>query len=651
MNKIVIIICVLFAFVLTCPVTAISQTDSEKCRQFVNKEDYVSAFKLCSKAAALGDHRAQGVLGLLYFDGTGVQQNIEEGVRWWLKSAKQGNTQSMNMLGDAYLNGVGIKKDEEGAVKWFQKAAKKGNADAQFKLSKMYAEGKILKRDNKLAVYWEEKAADNGSLEAQGYLCFKFLYEKNYVKAVKWCQAAADKDDMSSMENIGYIYRIGGHGITQNYELSEKWLRNAVSLGNNGAKAQLGYLYYGKKQYIASARWLLEAAEAGDDGAANQLGLLYSDGLGVTRDYTEAAKWFHRSALLGYSAAQVNLGLAYSDGKGVAKDNVLAYVWLNIAAADKPEVIDFKNSIEKQISDEELLKAQQLSTKLKNDIEQNKLARILGKNSIKPKTEDVVQTKEKGFPSIGHLTVVKPSFSANDFALIIGIEKYRSAPPTQFAVSDAKLVREYFRAMGMPERNIEFLTDERATYSDIRKVLETKLPNTVKPDSRVMVYYAGHGAPNPTDGTAHIIPYDGDPSYLRDTAYPLERMYEKLSELPAKEVLVVMDACFSGAGGRSVLPPGTRSLVARPKIQPQNRIIVLASTQDNQITTTLPEQRHGLFTYFFLRALQEKKKDIVDIYHYLKPQVEDEAKRQNVDQSPTITPSADKLKGRFVFFN
>jgi len=116
--------------------------------------------------------------------------------------------------------------------------------------------------------------------------------------------------------------------------------------------------------------------------------------------------------------------------------------------------------------------------------------------------------------------------------------------------------------------------------------------------SRVTVYYAGHGTPDPQSGDAYIVPYDGDPNYLQDTGYPLKRLYDRLEKLPAKQVVVMIDACFSGAGGRGVLATGARSLVRLEKVAPKgNRIAILTSTQGTQISTSSPEKQHGLFTY------------------------------------------------------
>jgi|GEM_PF-2582350 len=245
-----------------------------------------------------------------------------------------------------------------------------------------------------------------------------------------------------------------------------------------------------------------------------------------------------------------------------------------------------------------------------------------------------------------------PDFKAtsreSDLAVIIGIENYKQLPKSDYSKSDARLVKDYLKALGFKERNMEFITDGDATKSSIEKSLEAWLKNKAKPDSRVFVYYSGHGAPDPTTGDAYLVPYDGDPNYLEVTGYSLKRLYANLGKLQVKEVTVVLDSCFSGAGGRSVLAKGARPLVmiADIKAIPSN-MAVLSATQGTQISTSSPEKGHGVFTYYFLKALKEGKKNIAEIYECIKPLVEDEAKQLNVQQSPSISPDVNKLKGRF----
>ncbi len=231
------------------------------------------------------------------------------------------------------------------------------------------------------------------------------------------------------------------------------------------------------------------------------------------------------------------------------------------------------------------------------------------------------------------------SFSAGDLAIVIGIERYQNVPKSDFAYNDARAVKAYLLSLGFAERNIEFLVDERATLSAIRKSVESWLPNRVKKgSSRIFYYYSGHGAPEPASGDAYLVPYDGDPNYLTDTGYPIRRLYEKLGSAGASEVIVVIDSCFSGTGGRSVLAKGARPLVmtGTETAVPQ-RMAVLSSTQGAQISTSLQEQEHGAFTYYLLKAIREGKRDLGEVYSYIKPLVEDAAKSQNVIQSPTLT--------------
>lgn len=250
----------------------------------------------------------------------------------------------------------------------------------------------------------------------------------------------------------------------------------------------------------------------------------------------------------------------------------------------------------------------------------------------------------------------KPVFSPreiimdeNDLAVVIGIEKYQSLPKSDYSKNDAGIVKDYIKALGFQERNIELLTDEKATLSGIMKSIEAWLPNKLKKGGKVFVYYSGHGSPNPVTGEAFIVPYDGDPNYLNITGYPLKRLYEKLGRLPASEVIVVLDSCFSGAGGRSVLAKGARPLVmtSQSAVLPRN-LVVLSATQGSQISTSSQEKGHGIFTYYFLKALKDGKKSVAEIYGHIKPSVEDDAKSINVQQSPSISPASDTLKGRFL---
>lgn len=259
-------------------------------------------------------------------------------------------------------------------------------------------------------------------------------------------------------------------------------------------------------------------------------------------------------------------------------------------------------------------------------------------------------------PAVAPDDISKPAFDAserlygdNDVAVIIGIEGYKSIPKSDYSFEDATLVRDYLKALGMKDRNIEFITEDNATKSAFEKSLDIWLHNKVKKGGRAFVYYSGHGAPDPATGDAYLMPYDGDPNYLTVTGYPLRRLYEKMGKLKASEVVVVLDACFSGAGGRSVIAKGARPLVMSMETIPvPPNVIVMTATQGSQISTSSPDKGHGIFTYYFLRALKEGRKTVGDVYDYVRPLVEDEAKSLNVSQVPSMMPGDDSAAGRFL---
>ena len=257
-------------------------------------------------------------------------------------------------------------------------------------------------------------------------------------------------------------------------------------------------------------------------------------------------------------------------------------------------------------------------------------------------TEDAGSDDKEAAPSASPAAELKPLFAAparpDDLAVIVGVESYSDiGTKALYAERDAESVRDYVRALGVPERNIAFLVGPKAVRSGIAKTVEGWLPRLAKPDSRVYFYFSGHGAPDLKTGQAYLVPWDGDPNFLETTAYPVAKLYQKLGELPAKQVLVAMDSCFSGAGGRSVLASGARPLVAKVDagVAPA-KVTVLAASAANEISGSLDESRHGAFTYFLLKGLDAGKTTPKALADYLTPLVQDEARRLNRDQTPQL---------------
>lgn len=269
---------------------------------------------------------------------------------------------------------------------------------------------------------------------------------------------------------------------------------------------------------------------------------------------------------------------------------------------------------------------------------------------IRPPAAEPPATEFEAEPAPARLRPSERAFGEDDLAVVIGIERYQSVPKSEFSSRDADLLRRHLAALGFSPRNVEVIADEKATFTAIKKAVETWLPNRAKPASRVVFYYSGHGAPDPATGEAFLLPHDGDPNYLEDTGYPLKRLYQRLGQLKAAEAIVLLDSCFSGTGGRSVIARGARPLVlvaSAPSLPPN--LAVLSAARGSQISGSLPEKGHGIFTFHLAGALAAGARDLADVYERVRTKVEDDAKARNVEQAPDLRPGPAILEGRFAF--
>ena len=93
--------------------------------------DFATAMREWRPLAEAGDAEAQGNLGIMYADGTGVPEDDAEAVRWYRKAAQQGVAEAQTRLGVMYANGEGVPEDSVQAYAWFNLAAVQDNKAAQ----------------------------------------------------------------------------------------------------------------------------------------------------------------------------------------------------------------------------------------------------------------------------------------------------------------------------------------------------------------------------------------------------------------------------------------------------------------------------------------------------------------------------------------
>jgi Caspase domain len=197
-------------------------------------------------------------------------------------------------------------------------------------------------------------------------------------------------------------------------------------------------------------------------------------------------------------------------------------------------------------------------------------------------------------------------------AVVIGNQDYRNTDNVEYAINDANSIKKYLiRVFGYKKGNIYFISN--AAKGDFELFFGTKnnhkgrLFNSVKQHkSDVFIYYSGHGAPGLKDRKGYFFPVEADPNYIELTGYPADVFYENLSKIPARSITAIIDACFSG---ENVHHEFSGSIEIEKRFLEKPSSIVLSSSKSNQMSSWYPEKQHGMFTYFFLKAIHNKNGD------------------------------------------
>ena len=197
------------------------------------------------------------------------------------------------------------------------------------------------------------------------------------------------------------------------------------------------------------------------------------------------------------------------------------------------------------------------------------------------------------------------------------------------------------RTLGIPENNVA--TFINATYGQMASAI-SMLQDVGEAfdgsDFNIIFYYVGHGLPDDDGKKSFILPVDIDPRQV-SICMPLEKIYADLGNMGAKNVTVMVDACFSGTNhGEGMLIPQSMGVAMKPKkADPVGNMIVLTATEGNETAFPYEEKSHGLFTYWILKKLQETAGQVT--FGELSDYVIDNVKKTSVTvnkkpQTPTV---------------
>src|SRR5579872_1942454 len=202
---------------------------------------------------------------------------------------------------------------------------------------------------------------------------------------------------------------------------------------------------------------------------------------------------------------------------------------------------------------------------------------------------------------------VGPVTEGRKLVAVVGIDRYHAWPKLDNAVSDANGMLGVLQRLGF-ESAVDPLLDEAATTNAVRQLVTDDLAKRVAPDDSLILFFAGHGhtrtsvlqsGPVPI---GFLIPHDGEPpdghaaSWLR-----LDTLLSDIVLLPARHILVILDACHSGiALGRLIK---WRGIVSKPRgsafdalRRQQSRRVIASALADQPAMDGGPIAGHSLFT-------------------------------------------------------
>ncbi len=248
---------------------------------------------------------------------------------------------------------------------------------------------------------------------------------------------------------------------------------------------------------------------------------------------------------------------------------------------------------------------------------------------------------------------VKRQTARDAVAIIIGISNYKTLPKADFSNDDARAFYDYaIRALGVKPENIKLLVDQDAEEVEIIKAFKTWLPSRVKSTTDVYVYYSGHGLPTQDGQGLYLLPPRADRDFISRTSIQFQEINSDLQAAKPKSVTIFMDACYSGqarSGETLVANARPVALKAEKKLFPDHFTVITASQAD-QISSSSPDLKHGIFSYYLMKGMEgdaDANKDgkitLGEMQTYLVENVGRQAGTMSRKQEPQLTGDTNRV--------
>lgn len=519
-------------------------------------QDYSNARRYAELASEFDDRFALNLLGDMHRFGYGIEQNIDEAIKFYTKAALQDDVLGNASLGIIYYN----RSEFDKALTFFKAAVRNHElseeepevaSNSRVWLGDMYSFGQgVIPDFNKAESYYLRAIRDHQIPEAYlglGSLFYEgFLVEKDLAKAADLFKEAAERGAVEGITMYGYVLE-HGEGLEEDIPKAIELYEKAIALGSSQAKFWLGARLLTNSENPERSFQLLK--EAGDEhwniGVPYQLlSTAYFNGEGgYAKDYEAAFEYASKAAEEGLSEGHVQKAVAFYTGRGVDQ-NLESFVeslvdslesWQNLTAMS-PKTEPFF------AIDEERWKSYRYSAPQKYWKFVERYIETRSDLSTETATEFIQFAKAELSELNASVTVAEESSRQRSYgsfnALLIGNERYQSLPLLASPANDVREIGQLLESSyGF---KVETLFD--ASRKDIVKALN-RLRDSLEPSDNLLIYYAGHGIEESSEG--FWLPVDAEEN---DDYGWISNSYisRKLREIKANNILVVADSCFSG---------------------------------------------------------------------------------------------------------
>jgi formylglycine-generating enzyme required for sulfatase activity len=217
------------------------------------------------------------------------------------------------------------------------------------------------------------------------------------------------------------------------------------------------------------------------------------------------------------------------------------------------------------------------------------------------------KSEGKGWPDLSS-PAANVGGGDHDAAVIVGIEDYPFIAHVPGARENALAWYDYlYKTRGVPAANIFLLRDGDATAEAMKDEVARSAQSAGK-DGALWFVFIGHGAPDAEtkDGLLVAVDAQQKAASIKSRSLKQAELVAALSKAKAKNIVVVLDACFSGrdSSGHEIVEGLQPLVLTRIMGALDPRFTLLSAAQANEFAGQLPGAGRPAFSYLALGGLR-----------------------------------------------